>query len=219
MNLIVILNQQKVILIIQVVLLITNKSFSQKAHSIKSNDISLLTIHDLEGDVFNLKYSFVNQIKVYEKEDIFNQYIPLSANYGNQKINNIEKWLFDKIFWVKKGNASNIVTLLGDYGSGKTTILKRLLYKLSKEYCSSELNIKPFYIELKNYYNFQEINSFLLNAFAKQFGKEIEINLLLKGINFGEFVLLLDGFDEMTPQSSYQSRFENFRALSNYKFL
>ena len=128
--------------------LITNTDFSVNAKSVSEN-ITLLTLEQLEKDIFNFRHSFLDIIKDFEKRDIFSEFIPLegvidtrsekvrlysplfNAFYGIKQFD-----LIDKIENIKCAEWERIsfISILADYGSGKTTLLQRLNYLFSKQY-------------------------------------------------------------------------------------
>ena len=218
--------------------LVTTNGFSPEATLINDRMLSLVTQNELEREVLNLNSPFLILKKAYEAESIYEEYIPLNGGVlhfqhnsstttqnGHPNVRekaapsrsshtfNIEEDILQKIKNYSWSNWS-FIAILGDYGSGKTTLMRRLFYHMINEALRQESNLKPIYLELKNFYKFQNVELFILNAFNQLFGKEISYELLQKEIKKGQIVFLFDGFDEMSPQISQDIRLRNFSTLA-----
>ncbi len=196
--------------------LVTNTDFESR----KVGSVKCMTQEELSKGVIYINDCLVVNIKDYEKEEIFQRYIELSANTKRNDVQIIE-YLLKRIHEEKKNiqltdqEGKALYTIFGDFGTGKTTVIKQLCYEMSKMYLAGESNKKPLYIELKDFYNHKDIISFIHNAFRKQYrGIEVLPEAVMKEITEGKFLLLLDGFDEMSAQISVESRFENLNKLS-----
>lgn len=223
--------------------IITNTGFSTQSKLINNKLISLVEVDELEKEILDLSNPLVLLKREYENENIYSCYIPLkgkkfkgnleSYDLDNQKLQldnlegkpskPIQKYEYESVENVEEEIIREIrnydwrdwgfISILGDYGSGKTTLMQRLFYKLNLMFLSKEIQKQPVYIELKNYYKFKDLDLFLSSSFAKLFNKEISIDLIRKEIAKGKFIFLLDGFDEMSPQISKKVRLDNFNAL------
>ena len=197
--------------------LIANTGFDQKILS----NIRCLTQDELSKGVLYIKDSLKAYIKEYEKEEIFQRYIDLS---GKIKLDNhsIVNYLLNEIHTTKTYTESigqvekKLYTIFGDFGTGKSTILNKLCYDISKMYLSDKSTKKPLLLELKDFNNNKDTISFVHNAFRKQYsGIEVIPEIIMNEIIEGNFVLLLDGFDEISAHISIESRFDNFNKLSD----
>jgi Holliday junction resolvase len=59
--------------------IVTNTGFSEDSKSIDSSLISLITVQELEKQLFDFNKYYLSQIKLYEKEAIYYEYITLMA--------------------------------------------------------------------------------------------------------------------------------------------
>jgi len=221
---------------------VTSNGFTPNAKMAATNHCILVVVSELEQEVLDLNNPYVILKREYETKEIFNDYIPLSGRYYTKqqqvdeddflfekdaalasrkkkrnvdlydKVSNLEDKIIDDLTY-HKWREWGMISILGDYGSGKTTLMQRIFYRLILMYLNKEINERPVYLELKNYYKFKDLESFLIQDMRKLFSKEISPDLLKREIEKGSFIFLLDGFDEMSPQISKKIRLENFNIL------
>jgi hypothetical protein len=197
--------------------IVSNQAFGKEANlAAETINITLLTEQQLESEIFQLKESYIHNVAAYEQTDIYQEYLPLDAiskasnNFGAE-ISNIGEIVLNKSY--DEWSRIKFVTILADFGSGKTTLMQWLNYQFSKKYLEGSI-IKPLYCELKYFFQYQDLGLYMVNTYRKLFQKDIPVELFWKGVANGEFILLLDGFDEMSPQVDRQIRIQNFQMLS-----
>lgn len=93
-------------------------------------------------------------------------------------------------------SASNFVTIIGDAGSGKSTLVKHLFLNSIQE----KIGI-PILIELRYLNNYN--NSFEEYIYEKIFENKLSTNsnILERLLQKGKFVLFLDGYDELNADT------------------
>ncbi|MFC4634078.1 NACHT domain-containing protein [Dokdonia ponticola] len=115
-------------------------------------------------------------------------------------------------------SSSQVLVLVGDYGAGKTTMIRRLMRILAEEKLNNNDDPTfriPLYITLKDYNKAPDIQS-LIRLFLQN---NVEVNSLssrtFKKLNEeGRFVLLLDAFDEMLTRVTKADRRRCFNEIS-----
>jgi NACHT domain-containing protein len=111
------------------------------------------------------------------------------------------------------GGKFGICILLGDYGTGKTSICLNLTYRLAKEYVLTGEGPIPIFVSLRNYGEEKNIYDFLFGILKRQYNIEVNTKILVELIEGGKFVLILDAFDEMTTSSDRNLTLKNFRQI------
>jgi Restriction endonuclease/NACHT domain/Pentapeptide repeats (8 copies) len=130
-----------------------------------------------------------------------------------RRCSNVEKYLLS---WIDD-DTSNLLCILGDYGTGKTTLCQSIAAHLAQQILSGDRKTKriPLYMPLRNFYAAGSARALITDWIANECGVlNARYSLFLSMIEAGRFLLLLDGFDEMV-KSTEQSRIGDcFRALA-----
>jgi hypothetical protein len=114
----------------------------------------------------------------------------------------------------------NLLVVFGDFGAGKTTVTNRLMYDLARKKLETPYDSTvrlPLLINLREYNKVPDFNQ-LLRTFLTDQAEMGDINMrLFKRLNdAGQFVLLLDGFDEMLAQVTKPDRRRCFLEIAEY---
>ena len=72
---------------------------------------------------------------------------------------------------------ANILTLLGDFGTGKTSFSLRLFVRTSIQFLENPRNRIPIFVNLKGYSNALDFREFIAKECFEQFGFPISIPL------------------------------------------
>ena len=169
--------------------------YPQKLKSDEEIRVSLL-LEDLIGDL--------------EQDIELPNYVELKCNSQNDEHhevylqNQINEWLTQE--------DNNLFVLLGDYGTGKTMFCRKIAFNLAKKYFQNPINHKiPLLIYLREYTKVSGIELLLENSLKKY---NISFNEFSRMASAGKFLIILDGFDEMSLQLRKQISFENIIELS-----
>ena len=116
----------------------------------------------------------------------------------------IDDWL--------KSEGRNHVTLLGDYGFGKTSFSWHLAHQLAIEFKSNPLKGTrvPLLISLHGVGRISDLRQFITTCLEK-YEIELEYKEFWNYLENGRLIVILDGFDEM------ESRVDEAATLSNWK--
>lgn len=112
-------------------------------------------------------------------------------------------------------NAARFV-LRGDYGSGKSTTMRELFLRLQSRYFAQKTTQFPILLNLNEHYGQTDVAE-ALERHARKVGYDTPSHLV-RALNAGRVILLLDGFDELaTPGWSGQAkRLKDLRFQSMY---
>ena len=194
--------------------MVTNTSYTRTAKIAATEHLELLVLAELENELFSLRQFYREAIADYESEAISREYIALDAIYesSNSRIANVGSWLMDYV--TQHTELPPSVVVLADYGAGKTTLLRKLFHDFAVAYVAGKTTLKPLYLELKHLADQDDVEAFISVALRRKIGIDIPSSLFWKELRRGGFLVLLDGFDEMSPQVDQTIRMSNFLRIS-----
>ena len=134
--------------------------------------------------------------------------------------NNIQYNPLDDYINIWLGNEDkNLLIILGEYGTGKTTFMKFVAHQLASSFLDKSLFTSiqdkfqraPILFSLRDFE--LKMESFIVNQFHKN-GVNIGYLDFLKKIENQELILILDGFDEMTSRMDSEEKRRNFDRIA-----
>jgi len=148
----------------------------------------------------------------YEHDELSTYYVDLGCQSGDGSTYKpmdgyVDRWLDDP--------ARNHISILGDYGTGKTSFCRQYAAKLGRRWLVNPDHCRiPILISLRDYAKAvslkQLVTDFLVNRYSIQAGYEA-----FRRFNAdGKLLLLFDGFDEMAQKVDYQTTVDNFEELA-----
>jgi formylglycine-generating enzyme required for sulfatase activity len=117
----------------------------------------------------------------------------------------VDEWLADPRF--------NQLTLLGDYGTGKTVFTLKLAHDLAQAYLDGQGTLIPVRIPLKEFDPKQEVDDLVMNHLRRHGLEGSPYAAFQYLLRQGMLLLILDGFDEITAQVTPELTRRNFDKL------
>jgi len=210
------------------VLMVTRNGYSAEAKEFErnTNNVKLLTIDDLENDLIDFSkyvnwylYNYEHSEGIFSEGNLYKYYVDLTAFDEKDKKNYVLSEVF--INWLSDSE-NNLLFILGDYGSGKTSFCRSFIYNhLLKKY-RNKLDIKhiPILINLRDFKSTVDIKQAIVNTLSSYYG--ININNFMAFERFcssGKILLFLDGFDEMADKADEQTIFNCFNQINVFAIL
>jgi hypothetical protein len=177
--------------------------------------VKIINIKDLRNRLhFDFKPYLIKWIERYEQEEANKMqiYIPLTAKDDQGKgIGELDEYLLN---WLKQPGIH--ITLLGNYGTGKSTTLKRLMYMQAKRYLADSDERIPIFVELKGFRQAPKSRQLITDIIVNEFGVKGNFNFakFQELSEKGKFLIILDGFDEMADRVLDGLPNEHFDELS-----
>ncbi|ODS40510.1 hypothetical protein BEH94_05735 [Candidatus Altiarchaeales archaeon WOR_SM1_SCG] len=191
-----------------------------------NKDVYVYNFDKLIDGFANFKNYFLWLEKECENKSINKYYVDLSCNkpevnksgkeIGTSRYETIDKYID---LWIADP-AKEHISLLGEFGTGKTWFCLHYAYEMLKEYKKAkdkgiERPRLPVVIPLRDYAKAVSVES----LFSEFFFRKHEIGLpgysAFEQLNrMGKFLLIFDGFDEMAQKTDYQDTVNNFWELA-----
>ncbi len=184
----------------------------------KEVDLELLSLSDLLKCSFNPSEVSSYIIENYQKNDLSDKYIDLSCQVtetrGSTVYKPVEKF-FDKYFKETKRPG---IALLGDFGSGKTSLSLHYAYLLAVRWKAQSQPplFLPIYINLRDFRDFLNLEENLYEFLRDVY----KASLTTEGLNYWiknkDTMLFLDGFDEMASKMDKYTINRNISSLIRF---
>jgi len=204
------------------ILLVTRNGFTAEAKAFAENqpNILLITLNELESTIIDFqkyilwyRHNYEKSLGFFKEGDLFKNYVDLLAkdeqgvtlNSLNIEVRN---WLRDE--------SNNLLFLLGEFGSGKTSFCRSFVYEMltDKYIRKTGENYTPILINLREYQQASNIQQVVTDTLLNTYG--IPINSFMafeKACTSGNILLILDGFDEMTDRSDKKTIADCFNQI------
>ncbi|MCG8328244.1 MAG: NACHT domain-containing protein [Chitinophagales bacterium] len=116
--------------------------------------------------------------------------------------------------WLHDDECEYQLSILGSYGTGKSTLAKKIAHDIALLYKQGKTNRIPLLIELKGFGSHQDIEGLITHELVNRHNLSNGSYSLFKSLNkSGKFLLILDGFDEMKQGMTVDSLIYNFNQL------
>jgi hypothetical protein len=199
--------------------IVSNGEFTQTARAVSSaaEVLDLTSLKSLEQRLLDVVSPLQRYVHDYEASNIFTSYVPtsgmLSSLFANVSEDKVED-LCAEIQAVFDRDSASFVSILGDFGGGKTTLLDRLKYEYAMKYLRDKSGLIPVFFQLKDSHRYPELDVLVSRTLQREFEREIPVSLFWDRVEGGSFLILLDGFDEMVPNSDRKTRADQFNHLA-----
>ncbi|MDM8540752.1 pentapeptide repeat-containing protein [Desulfococcaceae bacterium HSG9] len=152
--------------------------------------------------------------EVMARADLNEYYVPTYCTDKNKK-----SFLLDDLFKAfLQDNTKSFLTLLGDFGTGKSSFSLYYYIRLARQYLKNQNSHIPIFISLKDYNGRLNIEEFVVKEFYEKFQIEISFRIFQDLALQGKFVFFVDGFDEMASLADHELTEKNFKELTKLSF-
>ena len=115
-------------------------------------------------------------------------------------------------------NTQSFMTMLGDFGTGKTSFSLDYFIVQARKYLSDRSYRIPLFISLKDYPKKLDTQLFIKNQFTEKFNLTFSLAVFQNLMLQGKFLFFVDGFDEMASIPSKKETIQNFKELNKLSF-
>jgi len=154
------------------------------------------------------------RLEVMSRANLLNFYIHMFCRNWNGDIRLIDD-VFEEFLQDKH---QSFMTLLGDFGTGKSSFSLYYFITQAKKYLLDKFYRIPLFISLKDYPKKLDIQTFIKNEFIEKFKLSFSLSVFQKLMIEGKFIFFIDGFDEMISISNKYKTLRNFKELKKLTF-
>ena len=181
----------------------------------KKNNIQLLTYRELKHHIIKFDIYLAQIIEDYEKDELYEYFVDLCVQDSERNPINtspveeyINRWM--------KNNDINHISILGEYGTGKTSICRKIAHDFALKYLKEPLNNRiPIIINLRDYSEVVSVRQLITDLLINEYGlRGIDYPLFSKMNEDGMFLLIFDGFDEMAQKVIFDVAYSNFSKIA-----
>jgi len=202
---------------VQQLIIVTTTGFAKDVwDTAEADDIQLLTFCELQHQIVNFNQYLDYLTKNFESDELSEYYIDLIA----QNDEKMPSEIFDPIDayvtkWINN-DTKNHLSILGEYGTGKTTFCRKFAHDLAVQYSGDPLNNRiPILINLRDYSKVMSVRQLITDLLINEYGFQgINFSLFEKMNEDGLFLLIFDGFDEMAQKVIFDVAYSNFSKIA-----
>jgi hypothetical protein len=205
-------------------IMVSTSGFTPRAKlSIQSDpDIDLLDLIDLERSFLAVDDALASFLSGYRQTPVNQTYIDLPVNFLESYPSGAEtapaECSASHLMSIALDHPDSAIILFADYGAGKTTTLERIKASAAESFLQKRSTRVPIFFALKNLGETEDLETFIRRTFQHELGLDIVIETFWDLCDQSRFLLLLDGFDEITLRSDANNRADLLRRLSPLLF-
>jgi hypothetical protein len=142
----------------------------------------------------------------YETQPFVNHYVELSTYDREKSSSRRRKYSCAELVEQLVTRPDHTIVVLADYGAGKTTFLRRMKYLAAKRYLEHSSKRVPILFHLRNYLQYGSCEDFVLATLRSEINTDLTLQNFFMFLDSGDFLLLLDGFDEISLRTDAAER-------------
>ena len=190
-----------------------------KAFAANRSDLMLVRVEDLENHLVNFQpyvdwylQNFEDSAGIFQEGQLHKSYVALAAR---DERNGLVLSLYEAVNdWL--GGENNLLFLLGEYGSGKTSFCRQFVYGMLKSrYRGGRVHLPiPILIPLRDYQGASSLQQVITDTLINLYGVPLPSFLAFERLcSNGRILLVLDGFDEMASRSDRETLLHCFKQI------
>jgi formylglycine-generating enzyme required for sulfatase activity len=174
--------------------------------------IRAFTLSEFYRELINFE-SYVRQLVAdYEQAELSSYYVDLGCRTRDDSVYKpmdgyVDAWLGDP--------TRNHISVLGDYGTGKTSFCRQYAAELGRRWLSDpDRNRIPILISLRDYAKTMGLQQLVTDFLVNRCDIQAKYEAFVRFNADGKLLLLFDGFDEMAQKVDYRTTVDNFEELA-----
>lgn len=182
----------------------------------RNDDIDLLTVSELEQNLIDFRHYIHDLIRNLEASPSLQFFVEPRVRREHMTVPEPALQYFDG--WLADPEA-NQLTLLGDYGTGKSTLLRQFALQVARRYEREVVERGgrgrvPLFVDLREYRQAISFRQVILDLLDRNRVRSGSFDVFEYVSREGQLLLILDGFDEMATRGDYAVTLRNFREIN-----
>jgi formylglycine-generating enzyme required for sulfatase activity len=151
-------------------------------------------------------------VRDYEASELSSYYVDLGCRSDDGSTykpmdDYVDRWLDDP--------TRNHISILGDYGTGKTSFCRQYAAGLGRRWLDDPNQHRiPILISLRDYAKAMNLEQLITDFLVNRYDIPASYEAFRRFNADGKLVLIFDGFDEMAMRVDYQTTVDNFEELA-----
>jgi len=183
-------------------------SAEAKAAAREQSGVRLLTLEQLESELFNPADALARVLADYQNSEIAREYIAVPGRTPAPHPD-VAQYVLD---WLDADQ--RLLVVAGDFGAGKTTVLERVRYELTRRFLADEGQRYPIMLQLRALRHYQDLWQFISASLRDRHYIAPSRGVFEQQLRAGRLVLLLDGFDEIDASATATDRARYLQLLA-----
>jgi hypothetical protein len=183
-------------------------------------DIRAWTYEELEREFLQPDAALHQWLDTYRREPINNRFVDVTATLQGASSSAAFRSSLPstQLLDLALAQPSLGVVVLADYGAGKSTLVQRIKALAIQRRSTDPTGVVPILIELREVTVEFDIEQVALGACRTELGIELPASSFWSLLRNGRFLILLDGFDEITLHASTATREQMLARISPLLF-
>ncbi|HET8775790.1 MAG TPA: HEAT repeat domain-containing protein [Thermoanaerobaculia bacterium] len=202
-------------------IIVASVGFVKEVWAQSRNDvIDLLTVSQLEQNLIDFRqyiHDLARNLRSSASLEFFVEPRILREHLSvpEPALQYFERWLAD--------SEANQLTLLGDYGTGKSTLLRYFALQLAQRFEKDVIEGGgrgriPLFVDLREYRQVISFRQIILDLLDRNRVRSGSFDVFEYVSREGQLLLILDGFDEMATKGDYAVTLRNFREINKQAY-
>ncbi|MBF0495178.1 MAG: pentapeptide repeat-containing protein [Deltaproteobacteria bacterium] len=191
----------------------------------ESYEIKSVLLNKMSAYLKRVVWQYRNREKVKHNDENF-----LIEPMGRADLNNyyVQSYCIDKeeneslldkaVEQFLDKSSNSFLTLLGDFGTGKSSFSLHYFVELAEKYLQDETARIPIFISLKDYQQELNLEDFIIREVFERLEIEVSLPAFQDLALAGKFVFFMDGFDELASLSDNELTCRNLKELTKLSF-
>lgn len=199
-------------------MIVSKSGFTKTAKDAAKNlGINLTTLVEIKSKLFDPTRIITCIVDDYESGELRKSYIELSCQISERGQGTVYKPVESFIDKFLETSSKPGLAVLGNFGSGKTSLCGHYAYQLAKRWGDLEhINRLPLLIRMRDLDNLFNLEEKIVEVVRSNYDSSVSLSGIDYWLKGGSSLIILDGFDEMASNFNRKQIADNLAAFSKF---